>query len=49
MIDGDYFFDDELKYEFESWDYCTEEKDRRFYYERLTGNSNIPWKYSFFV
>jgi len=37
MVEGDYFFDDNLKYEFENWDYCTEEKDRRFYYERQTG------------
>lgn len=37
MIEGDYYFNDELKYEFDNWDYCTEEKDRRFYYERQTG------------
>mmetsp|Transcript_25323 Transcript_25323/g.22348 ORF Transcript_25323/g.22348 Transcript_25323/m.22348 type:complete len:166 (+) Transcript_25323:53-550(+) len=37
MMEGDYFFHDDLKYEFEEWDYCTEDQDRRFYYERKTG------------
>lgn len=41
MIEGDYFFDDDLQYEFDNWDYCTEEKDRRFYYERQTGKLDI--------
>ena len=34
MISGDYYFADDLHYEFENWDYCTG-NDRRFYPERL--------------
>ena len=37
MIEGDYFFHDDLKYEFQNWDYLTEDRDRRFYYERSQG------------
>ena len=37
MIDGQYFFHDDLKYDFEKWDYCTT-TDRRFYTEIKKGN-----------
>ena len=30
MIEGEYFFDDKLKYQFDDWNHCTG-KDRRFY------------------
>ena len=36
LIDGNYYFFDDLKYEDENWDYCQEE-DRRFNYERNHG------------
>jgi hypothetical protein len=29
MINGDYFFEDNLKYEFNDWKYCTGD-DRRY-------------------
>ena len=44
MLTGEYFFHDDLKYEFDKWDYCTEDKDRRFYYER---NGNFKKNKSF--
>lgn len=37
MISGDYYFHDDLKYEFENWNYCTgnfvlrKDKNRMFY------------------
>lgn len=37
MIEGDYYFNDTLKYEVENWDYLTEDRDRRFFYERTEG------------
>ena len=37
MIEGQYFFHDDLKYDFEKWDYCTT-TDRRFYTEIKKGN-----------
>eukprot|EP00331_Platyophrya_macrostoma_P020155 CAMPEP_0176464638 /NCGR_PEP_ID=MMETSP0127-20121128/36675_1 /TAXON_ID=938130 /ORGANISM="Platyophrya macrostoma, Strain WH" /LENGTH=211 /DNA_ID=CAMNT_0017857171 /DNA_START=14 /DNA_END=649 /DNA_ORIENTATION=- len=37
MIEGDYYFNDSLKYEVENWDYLTEDRDRRFFYERTEG------------
>jgi hypothetical protein len=30
MISGDYYFEDNLKYEFNNWKYCTND-DRRLY------------------
>ena len=37
MIEGQYFFHDDLKYDFDKWDYCTT-TDRRFYTEIKKGN-----------
>jgi hypothetical protein len=46
MISGDYYFHDDLKYEFNDWKYCTcihkinniyIARDRRFYQEHLDG------------
>jgi len=36
MISGDYYFNDNLKYESKGWNYCQTE-DRRFYPEILNG------------
>ena len=36
MIKGDYYFQDNLKYESSDWNYCQGE-DRRFYPEILNG------------
>lgn len=36
MMEGNYFFDDNLQYEFNDWKYCQGD-DRRFYPEMLNG------------
>ena len=36
MMEGRYFFYDNLEYNFDNWDYCTI-KDRRFYTEYMKG------------
>ena len=36
MLSGDYYFNDELKYEEKDWKYCIG-NDRRFYDEQLNG------------
>ena len=38
MIEGQYFFHDDLKYDFDKWDYCTT-TDRRFYAEIKKGRA----------
>lgn len=39
-MEGQYFFHDDLKYDFDKWDYCTT-TDRRFYTEIKKGNRRL--------